>query len=124
MNALFGAQKQIGDAEVQKSEAEFRTVERYQSIQVKALDLELSLAEKSLQRFNLEKLKDLEAVVDSGERDARRGWVTVAQLLELERQIHAQIEAIYDAQMRTVSVIKQTCDVYDCDARKYLGGAR
>lgn len=121
--ALFGAQKKIGDAEVVKAEAELSGVERAEAIRISTLDHELALAEKSLSRFNPEKMKELESIVESSEADARRGWVTVPQLLELERQIHSQIEATYDVQIRAVTLIKQACDVYECDARKYLGGS-
>jgi hypothetical protein len=122
VNALFGVQKRAGDADVLKFDAELQSVERSQSVRLAALTLELSLAEKSLRRFSPDKVRELEAVVEAGEADARRGWVTVAQLLELERQIHSQIEATYDVQMRTVELMKQSCDVYECDVRKYLGG--
>jgi hypothetical protein len=123
INALFGSLKQVGDADVLKAGAELSREERKQSIRLASLDIELALVEKSISRLNPNKLKELEAIVEASEVDARRGWVTVSQLLELERQMHAQIEATYEAQMRTVTLIKEACDFYTCDARKYLGGS-
>jgi len=40
-------------------------------------------------------------------REARQGWVSVNQLLELEGQMHAQIEEVFDTQLRAVALIKK-----------------
>lgn len=123
VNAIFGSLQKVGDAEVLKARAEQSREERKYSVRLASLEVELALVEKSIARLSLDKMQELETVVEASEAEARRGWVTVPQLLELERQMHAQIEATYDAQMRAVTLIKEACDYYTCDARKYLGGS-
>lgn len=122
MDSLIGPRQRIGEAEKARTRAALDVQERVTNLEWSGLRQEFELAEKSLRRFDYFKIHELELAVDRAEKETRQGWVPVSALLEMERQMHAQIEATFDAQMRAVSLIKRSCLLRQCDARVFLGG--
>ncbi|NCN40517.1 TolC family protein [bacterium] len=122
INSLFGNKKDIGQSEVERSKSELHFQEQLSNLERDYLKEEIKLVEKSLSRFEISKISKIEKVVSKAEKDVRRGWISIAQLLELERQMHSQIEATFDAQIKAVELINRSCEIFNCEARSFLGG--
>lgn len=121
LNQIVGYPKQAASAEVLKAQAQLELANRKQELAVRSAQAEIQRAQTSLSRFKYSDIEVLERKVINAELQTRRGWLSITQLLELDRQLHTQIESVYDAQLRALTSIYSTCLTYECDQRRWIG---
>ena len=122
-SALWGGDRRAAELNRTKTESHrLSTTRAFEQVTAKTL-VTLQAATKSLERFPLANVQKIDAEVKEAEGQVRQSWITVSQFLEFDRQAHAQIEEIYNAQERAVDAIINVCTVFDCDVRALLGGS-
>lgn len=123
LNVLWGDVRQAAEFNRMKVEAENLSAIRNRERMLTNSLLQLEAGIKALKRFPIRNVKKIESEVKETELQVRQNWISVSQFLEFDRQAHAQIEEVYDAQERAVEAVLDTCTVFECDVREFLGGS-
>ncbi len=122
INSWLSPNKRRIHAQIEQAQAIYKIQDRESELERKTLEEELDLLERSLVRFDYNKIKKLETTLFEAEKSIRQGWISLVQLVEIERQIHEQISVSFDIQLQAVRTILKSCLYFTCNPKDYIKG--